>query len=112
VEGTHRITCRLISENSWEHDYYLRDEQRFELEGTDNTLIDGHFSIPIEDMLSFIGDVEQELGTYSDGYIIKITPKLNGIIKYGDDEIPIDSSSEITFRLSGNSLELVGHREF
>ncbi len=50
VEGTHRITYRLISENSWEHDYNLRDEQRFELEGTDNTLIDGHFSIPIEDI--------------------------------------------------------------
>lgn len=112
VEGTYRITCRLISENSWEHDYYLRDEQRFELEGTDNTLIDGQFSIPIEDILSFFDDVEQELGTYSDGYIIKITPELNGIITYGDEEIPIDSSSELTFRLSSNILELVGDKEF
>ena len=56
--------------------------------------------------------MEQELDTYSDGYIIKITPELNGIIKYGDEKIPIDSSSELTFRLSSNTLELVGDTEF
>ncbi len=112
VEGTRRIICRLIAENLWEHDYFLRDTQEFNLSGTDNSLSGGLISIPIEQILGFFDRVQEEISAYPDGYTIKIILQLTGVIRDGDQEIPIDSSPELTFRLSNQTLELVGEREF
>lgn len=113
VKGSYSIILKLAAEDYWEKDFaILKSNTPFELNGTDNAFLEAEVYIPVDDLLSFIEKLEEELGVAPSQYLLKVQPIVEGIITASDDAIPIDPIPEMTFSLNRRELVLMGEKEF
>ena len=111
VEGNKGVILTLIAENLWQRRQQLDAESDFTLQGLNNQVINGTYSINLLELQNFIDQVEEETKVPAGKYLLKVKPIVTGII-VGSEKIDIDQSPELTFELKGNTLQIIGDKEY
>lgn len=104
ISGTKKVILTVIAEDLWEKEYLLERETSFNMEGTDNKIIDDDYAINLQELTSFMKIVEEEIGTRPSRYIFEIKPIINGKIIDNEKEIPIDQEPKTFVDYSQNQM--------
>ena len=84
--GTYEIQLIVKAGELWERVFPLAEKQGFELKGTELALIDTNFNIDLNEINSFITQVEDETSIRSDQYLFEVVPNITGTIAYDGKE--------------------------
>lgn len=99
IEGTKKLVVTIIANELWEKEFILENETNINFEGTNYILFNATYPIKLNELLSFIKTVEDELDIRPGEYVFNIKPIMKGKIISGNKIIDIDGSafSEIAF---------------
>lgn len=112
IKGTKKVVLKLLAEELWEKEYLLEPETSYSLEGTHNILIDDDYQIGLNDLVSFIEVVEQEISNRPGRYIFEVKPIITGVINYNGKEIPIDLASQSNIEYSDTQITVGEEKTF
>ncbi len=112
IRGSKKIILRLVAEDLWEKEYILSDETSFQLEGTENLIVDTDYSIKLQDLIAFMEQLEKEVNTRPGRYTFQIEPVISGVIIDGDYQVPIDLYAYTTLEYSQAQILITGEKEF
>lgn len=107
VKGVRSLTYSIVAENLWERSFTLEKDKSFDLNGTDNKIIDGQYKLNLQEILSYIDQAEKDTGTKPNKYILKIIPKVTGNIVGTDRTIPLSTIPGLTFEINYGQLILI-----
>lgn len=106
--GTYDIYFILTAEDLWVKEYPLLNNESFNITGKQGALIQEKVTIPLQDILQLIEQVESELNVYPRSYTGKLKVIYNGDIESGGESRLLDAGPEINFDLSDRNLLLLG----
>ena len=104
INGTKKVILKLIAEDLWDKEYILGQEEAFEMDDTDNNIIDEDFIIDIKELVRFMEKIETEIDARPNRYILEITPIIDGTITYNDKEIPIEQDAKTSLNYSQTQI--------
>lgn len=108
ITGEGTVYYDIIAENLWTYSIPLSDKIKLDLNGSENTIIDSHFKINLDDIKNIINDTEDNIvGTSVGKYTIKIRPDFQANILSGDKTIPLDNTYALSFEYSNGLIKLV-----
>ncbi len=110
--GTYEVQLVVKAGELWERVFPLTVQQSFELMGTEIPLIDTNFNIDLDEINSFITQVEEETNIRSDQYLFEVAPNINGTITYDGNEIPIPEQENLVFQSSYEEIILISDKAF
>ncbi|WP_164667894.1 DUF5305 family protein [Virgibacillus doumboii] len=112
AEGTHEVQLLVKAGNLWEKAFPLEEKQPFKQEGTNIAVIDDSYKINLENIKSFITQVEEETGISPDQYTLEVVPNIEGTITSGGVEKAIQAQDHLAFQLSYNEITLASEKVF
>lgn len=112
VKGTYEVDVVVKAGELWERTFPLENEIPFELEGTELAVIDNAYEIDLNEINSFIAQVEEETEIRADYYMIEVIPNINGTILYDGKEMTIPAQNNLVFQLGNEEIRLMSEKSF
>ena len=112
IRGSHEVQLVIIAGELWSRVFPLENKQLFELTGTDLAVIDKPYEVKLNEITTFIAQVEEETGIRADQYSIVIAPNIEGTIAYAGETIPFPEQESLVFQLTNDELILLSEKSF
>lgn len=112
ISGTSQVDLVIEAEGMWTHIIPLSENKTFQVEGTNNSLLEKTHTIKLQDVFATIENIEEEVGFRASRINFMIAPHFDGEISFKDKKIPIDLNQNLIFESSGLQLTLLSETEF
>jgi uncharacterized membrane protein len=112
VEGTFQPTLTIEAGEFWKKELPLGEKQSFQYKGNEQNIVDGTYSINLNEIKDLIETVEEEINVSPDNYLLKVNPNISGNIRYDGNEISVNEGGELIFEYGYNKITLVSEQEF
>ena len=112
IKGSHETQLVVNAGELWNRVFPLESKQSFDLTGTELAVIDKSYQIKLNEITTFIAQVEEETGIRADQYSIEIAPNIEGTISYDGKTMPIPEQESLVFQLTNDELILLSEKSF
>jgi len=112
AKGSHDIQLLVKAADLWERSFPLAEKQTFEHKGTEISILDSTFNVNLEEVKTFIEQVEEETGISPEQYSIEIVPNILGTINYAGKEREFNSEQKLVFQYSYDEITLASEKTF
>ena len=112
AKGSHEIQLVVKAADLWERSFSLAEKQTFEHKGTEIPILDSTFNVNLEEVKTFIEQVEEETGISPEQYSIEIVPNILGTINYEGKERDFHLEDKLAFQYTYNEITLASEKSF
>ena len=112
VKGTYEVDVVVKAGGLWERIYPVENEKSFEVEGTELAAIESAYEIDLNEINSFITQVEEETEIRAEQYTIEVVPAIEGTIHYAGQVMPIPEQEALVFQLNNEEIVLISEASF
>lgn len=112
VKGIYDVQLLIKAEDIWEKAFPLQNKQSFEQRGTDISVIDNSYQIDLDQVKSFILQVEDETGIRHSQYELEVVPTIQGEIQYADRVRDFDIQDKLEFDYFSEEIQLASDKRF
>jgi hypothetical protein len=112
ARGTHEVQLSIKAGELWERKFPLEQKQVFEQKGTDISVVDYTSKIDLEQVQSFIMQVEQETGIKPTQYTLEVLPNIQGTINDSGVEKTFQLQDKLIFQYSFEEILLASEKNF
>ncbi|MGB2993667.1 MAG: DUF5305 family protein [Paenisporosarcina sp.] len=112
AKGTHEIQLVVKATDLWERSFSLAEKQTFEHKGTEISIVDSTVSVNLEEVKSFIKQVEEETGISPEQYSIEIVPNILGTITFEGKEREFQLDDKLAFQYYYDEVVLASEKTF
>jgi hypothetical protein len=112
VTGTHEVQLLIKAGEIWERVFPLGHKQAFEQSGTEISILDHTYKIDLEQIDSFIRQVEQETGIAPTQYTLEVLPNIQGTINDIGVEKGFQIQDRLIFQYSFDEISLASEENF
>ncbi|MEH7252630.1 DUF5305 family protein [Neobacillus niacini] len=112
VTGTHEVQLLIKAGEIWERVFLLGQKQAFEQSGTEISILDHTYKIDLDQIDSFIRQVEQETGIAPTQYTLEVLPNIQGTINDSGVEKNLQLQDKLIFQYSFEEISLVSETNF
>jgi len=112
AKGSTEIQLVVKAADLWERSFSLAEKQTFEHKGTEISILDSTFNVNLEEVKTFIEQVEEETGISPDQYSIEIVPNILGSINYEGKERDFRLEDRLAFQYNYNEITLASEKTF
>lgn len=112
AKGSYEIQLVVKAPDLWERSFPLEKKQSFEYNGAQISILDRTLNVNLEEVKSFIKQVEDEIGISPDQYSIEIVPNIIGTINYKGEEKAFHSEDNLVFQFYYDEIQLASDKNF
>jgi hypothetical protein len=112
AKGTHEVKLLIKAKDLWERTFPLEQKQEFTQEGTEISVIDNTYKLDLEEIQSFITQVEVETEIRSDLYTLEVIPNIQGKILFDGKEKTFQVQDKLTFQYSYGEIKRASEKSF
>ncbi|WP_172373351.1 DUF5305 family protein [Sporosarcina jiandibaonis] len=112
IKGSHEVQLVVDAGGLWNRVFPLESKQLFDLTGTELAVIDKPYQIKLNEITTFIAQVEEETGIRADQYTIEVIPNIEGTISYAGKTESIPELGSLVFQLANDELILLSEKSF
>lgn len=112
VIGTYEVDVVIRAGELWERSFPLESKMPFELEGSELAVIDNAYEIDLNEINSFVTQVEEETEIRAEQYTIEVVPTIEGTIQYAGNDMPIPEQEALVFQLNNEEIVLISEASF
>ncbi|WP_342433986.1 DUF5305 family protein [Neobacillus sp. FSL H8-0543] len=112
AKGTHEVELIIKADELWERIFPLEQKQEFEQKGTELSVMDHTYKIDLEQVKSFILQVEDETGIRPNQYTLEILPNIQGTINDSGVEKAFQLQDRLIFQFSFEEILLASEKSF
>lgn len=107
VKGKQKVYIRLIAENLWEQDFALGNEVPISSNGTNISILNNDYTIVPSNFINYINNIEKEVNTRPNRYIMAIEPSISGEINANGRILPLGNAPVLYFQINNNVLNQI-----
>ena len=112
IKGSHEVQLVVNAGELWNRVFPLESKQLFDLMGTELAVIDKPYQIKLNEITTFIAQVEEETGIRADQYTIEVIPNIEGTISFAGKTESIPEQESLVFQLTNDELILLSEKSF
>jgi Family of unknown function (DUF5305) len=112
ARGTHEVQLVIKAGEIWERSFPLGKKHSFEHSGTEISILDDTYKIDLEQVKSFIMQVEKETGITPTQYTLEVLPNIEGFIKDAGREKAFQVQDRLVFQYTFNEILLASEKNF
>jgi hypothetical protein len=110
--GTYEVQLLIKAGDLWEKKFSLGQKQSFEQSGTEISIIEDTYKIDLEQVKTFINQVEQETGIHPSQYTLEVLPNIEGTIHDAGVEKIFQIQDRLVFQYSMEEILLASEKNY